>query len=105
MLFGQFCLIWISSCTLNGYYDIWATHQENCGNSEFRKFLNYCNWKESWYNFLRLLDIDLKENSQCTKCGVVPKEIVCDATSLGHQKKFASIALTKDTSTPFPKMS
>ncbi|XP_066913987.1 uncharacterized protein [Clytia hemisphaerica] len=95
-----------NSCTLNGYYQILAISQENGGNSSFRKSIKYQDFKDAWYSFLDLLDISFAEGATCLECGEHPECVVCDATSLGHQKKFSALVLNEDTNeTPTPKFS
>ncbi|XP_066929541.1 uncharacterized protein [Clytia hemisphaerica] len=95
-----------NSCTLNGYYKILALSQENGGNSTFRKDLTYQDFKDAWYSFLDLLDISFAEGATCPECGEHPECVVCDATSLGHQKKFSALVLNDNSNeTPTPKFS
>lgn len=49
----------------------------------------------------------MEVNDKCVECGVIPDIIVCGATNLRYQKKFATIALSRDLSlaVPYPKMS
>ena len=87
--------------------DIWALTQESCDNNRFKTMINYSYWRHTWYNFLRLLNINVEVNGKCVECGVIPDIIVCGATNLEYQKKFATIALSRDLSqaVPYPKMS
>ena len=83
------------SCTLHGYYEVWASTQESGGNVGFRKSINYNSFRQSWYAFLGMLDIDFEEGVNCRHCGLIPEQVVCDATSIGYQRKFATIALSQ----------
>ncbi|XP_066928489.1 uncharacterized protein [Clytia hemisphaerica] len=85
-----------NSCTIHGYYQVLQTLQAGSGNSSFNKFVSYNNFRCAWYGFLKLLDISLSDNAKCNICGSAPDTVVCDATSLGHQRKFLSLALTDD---------
>lgn len=76
------------SCTLHGFYDIWNRHQEDSGNNVFKKILRYDIWRKIWYGYLRLIVDRLDDNFICPKCGPNPSMIVCDATSLGFQRKY-----------------
>ena len=67
---------------------------------EVFSFLNYDQWRLSWYSYLDLLNINYTEGFQCSVCGEVPETVVCDATSLGFQKKFAKIAFPKEIRNP-----
>ena len=80
------------SITLHGYYKVWIKVQEDAGNNSFCECMNYDNWRMSWYAYLSLLDIDTSTGFSCNICGIFPKIVVCDASSLGFQKKFSGIA-------------
>ena len=69
--------------------------------------INYSYWRHTWYNFLWILNINVKVNGKYVECDVIPDIIVCGATNLRYQKKFATIALSRDLSlvVPYPKMS
>lgn len=68
--------------------------------------LTYKDFKDSWYGFLSLLEIDFAAGSVCGKCGTEPEHIVCDATGLSHQKKFSTLALQERPSNIYiPKYS
>ena len=56
---------------------------------------------------MQLLNVDLKSGATCEICGVTPNTIVCDATSIGYQKKFASagLQLTSATDSVIPRYS
>ena len=57
--------------------------------------LTYVMLVQSWYCFLRLLDINLEEGMICQKCGPSPEIIICDGTTVGFQKKFLTSLLTR----------
>ena len=93
------------SCTLNAYFDILLVTHESCGNNLSTVF-SYEKLKSSWYAFLHLLEFSSKEGSECLSCGTFPEVVVCDATSLGYQRKFAAKLLEITSSrTPFKKFS
>ena len=84
------------SCTLHGYYQVMLTSQQQNGNMNFNKIMNYNDFRSSWYSFLSLLDISLQDNAVCEICGPAPDIVVCDATGLGHQRKFLALGLTEN---------
>ena len=63
---------------------------------DIKDFLNYDQWRLSWYAYLDLLQIDYEDGFTCSTSGPVPDIVVCDATSLGFQRKFASSAFPKE---------
>jgi hypothetical protein len=75
---------------------VFCLSQKSCGHENIE--LSYKDFKDAWYGFLALLDINYSEGSICKVCGIVPNVIVCDATSLGHQKKFSTLALQEKPS-------
>ncbi|XP_066935338.1 uncharacterized protein [Clytia hemisphaerica] len=84
------------SCTLHGYYEVFSLSQKSSGHEKCE--LTYKDFKDSWYSFLELLDIDFNEGSICKICKQDPAAIICDATSLGHQKKFSALVLQENPS-------
>ena len=58
-----------------------------------RNFL-YNDFRCAWYSYMKLLNISFEENAICDICGKVPDIIVCDATSMGYQRKFLTAALS-----------
>ncbi|XP_066910086.1 uncharacterized protein [Clytia hemisphaerica] len=92
------------SCTLDGYFKIFCLTQKSSGHHKVD--LTYKDFKDSWYGFLSLLEIDFAAGSVCGKCGTEPEHIVCDATGLSHQKKFSTLALQERPSNIYiPKYS
>jgi len=79
---------------LHGFYDVWKQHQIDNGNINFSKLFRYDIWRKCWYSYLDLLKIDEKaiNGFRCDKCGDEPELVVCDATSLGFQKKYSVVA-------------
>ena len=51
------------------------------------KQLTYNKFKDSWYAFLSLLDIDLDEGFSCEICKDHPRMLIMDATSLSFRKE------------------
>lgn len=51
------------------------------------KQLTYNKFKDSWYAFLSLLDIDLDEGFSCEICKDQPRMLIMDATSLSFRKE------------------
>ena len=76
-----------SSCSLIGYYEKWKLNFLAAG-LELDRYLNYQQWRFSWYSFLSLLDIDYASGFICDICGQYPAVLSCDATSLGCRKTF-----------------
>ncbi len=52
------------------------------------QFINYQQWRFSWYSFLNLLDLDYENGFMCSLCGKYPEVMSCDATSLGFKRIF-----------------
>ena len=80
---------------------MWKHHQLDNGNISFQKQFRYDTWRMAWYAFLELLDIDVESyraqtDFQCPSCGLEPEIIVCDATSLGFQRKYAMLAFKRN---------
>ena len=72
-----------------------ATHDQS-SSIVFTTLVNYNDFRCSWYSFLSLLDISLEENAKCSLCGPSPEVVVCDATGLGHQRKFLALGLADE---------
>ena len=77
------------SRSLFSYLQIWKCNLAASGVGIGRG-LNYQQWRMTWHSFLRLLDVDYDGCFQCEECGPYPSVILCDATSLGYRKKFAT---------------
>ena len=76
-----------SSCSLIGYYEKWKLNFIAAG-LELDHYINYQQWRFSWYSFLSLLDVDYASGSICDIRGQYPAVLSCDATSLGCRKTF-----------------
>lgn len=74
------------------FYKVWEKHQRDGGNQEFSKLFPYNFFRQSWYSYMGLLDIDYKADFICNhpSCGTSPKMLIMDGTSLGFQKQFLS---------------
>ena len=70
-------------------------NQEDVGNSSFIAMCSYDNWRMAWYAFIKLLHVNTSAKFMCDICGPAPETVVCDATSLGFQRKFASLVFTQ----------
>ena len=95
------------SKTFSGFYAVWAENmEEEVALEEFTKKVPYASFLHSWYSFLALLDVmsdeAMKCDPMCEECGPSPRLVVCDATSLGYQKKFASFQAITDDSRKLP---
>lgn len=70
-----------------------ALHKDG-GNVNFSKNILYNDFRCAWYAYTKLLNVSFEENFECDICGMVPDIIVCDATSMGYQRKFLTAALS-----------
>lgn len=52
--------------------------------------MGYQDFKEAWYAFLNLLDIDYQGCFECPGCGPDPDTVVMDATSVAFRKEMIS---------------
>ena len=75
-----------NSMTFHHYFTSWTAELKSIGYEQH--LMNYNQFKDSWYAFLSLLDIDYAEGSVCSTCGPQPETVVCDGTSIGFQRKF-----------------
>ena len=76
------------SQSLISYLEIWKLNISLSG-YDTDQFLNYQQWRLTWYSFLGLLDIDYASSFQCEECGSYPKVLLCDATTLGFRRQYA----------------
>eukprot|EP00111_Clytia_hemisphaerica_P009034 TCONS_00026469-protein len=83
-----------NSCTLNGFYEIMAREHKDAGDTYFSERFRYNDLRSSWYAFLKLLSISFEDGAECDKCGKIPETIVCDATSMGYQRKYLTVGLS-----------
>lgn len=50
----------------------------------------YHHFRQAWYSFIRLLDIDYSEGFCCNLCGNHPSTIIMDGTSLSFRRALDS---------------
>ena len=62
----------------------------DAGYTDFSDKMSYQDFKEAWYAFLALLDIDYLNSFNCPQCGPDPKTVVMDATSVAFRKELIS---------------
>lgn len=62
------------------------------GYPQFSKVCGYGKFVESWYAFMKLLDVDVGQGFCCDTCGPNPEVVVCDGTSLGYRQDLAMSA-------------
>jgi len=74
-----------NSCSLVGYHEKWKMNMLAAG-IQLEPFINYQQWRFSWYSFLNLLDIDYEMGFKCNVCGRYPSVSSCNATSLGFKR-------------------
>ena len=51
--------------------------------------LTYNKFKDSWYAFLDLLDVDFASGFSCSLCKDKPRVLIMDATALSFRKEMA----------------
>lgn len=67
---------------------------KDAGDTYFSERFRYNDLRSSWYAFLKLLSISFEDGAECDKCGKIPETIVCDATSMGYQRKYLTVGLS-----------
>ena len=92
------------SCALDAYYKILTQSHLNSGYKE-DDLLSYDKLKSSWYSFLDLLDVTNEKGSMCKECKQHPDIIICDATGLSFQRKFAAQNIEVSSRGPIKKFS
>jgi hypothetical protein len=106
-----FCIydifILILRTTIFTEYSILRKTFVDCGYQDFSEKMSYQDFKESWYAFLDLLDIDYMSTFHCPDCGPDPDTVVMDATSVAFRKELLSwdglFRNTSDRSEPYDK--
>lgn len=78
-------------------FDVRASEIEEFGYADFKDKINYKKFVHAWYNFLALVEIDYESSYMCDARSPATDLVVCDATSLGFQRKFL---VTKRLRTP-----
>ncbi len=51
------------------------------------RLFTYNKFKDSWYSYLALLEIDLEKGFHCEICRDTPKIVIMDATSVSFRKE------------------
>lgn len=76
--------------TMFSFYNVLAQHQKDAGNTDFPKKYPYSYFRHTWYSFLSRLDINYQPGFICNDpdCGLQPKTVLFDGTSLSFQKQF-----------------
>lgn len=74
--------------TMFSFYNVWIQHQTDNGNLNFSTLFLYKYFRESWFCFQSLLDIDYVEDFVCKECGPRPDLLLFDGTSLSFKKTF-----------------
>lgn len=62
----------------------------DAGYPDFPDKMSYSDFKESWYAFLDLLDLNYCSSFSCPQCGPAPETVVIDATSVAFRKELLS---------------
>lgn len=72
------------------FYNTWKAQQSDVGNHSFAEKFPYSCFRWSWYSYLNLLDIDIKQTFYCDEpgCGIHPSILLFDGTTLSFQRSF-----------------
>ncbi len=70
------------------FHAIYVKEKEDEGYSKLVSFLTYNKFKDAWYSYLELLDIDLDNGFSCKICKEEPTVLIMDATYLLFHKEF-----------------
>jgi hypothetical protein len=62
------------------------------GYMDMSKVFPYPKFKTAWYEFLKLLDIDMSDGFMCSTCSTSPAVIVCDGNFCGIPKENVDVA-------------
>eukprot|EP00794_Sanderia_malayensis_P003058 gene3058-3521_t len=71
------------------FHMIYIREKSGDGYSEHVKDFTYNKFKNSWYCYLSLLDIDIDKGFQCEICKEQPSLLIMDATSLSFRKELS----------------
>ena len=74
--------------TIYTQYCVLVKAHEEAGNQHMKKTFTYNHYRFSWYAFLDLLNMDLKQGFMCSHCECQPEIVIMDATSLSFRKEF-----------------
>eukprot|EP00794_Sanderia_malayensis_P003982 gene3982-4531_t len=69
------------------FHSIYVQEKRDDGLSELVGNFVYNKFKDSWYSYLRLTDIDVNKNFECSKCLNSPAILLMDATSLSFRRE------------------
>ena len=50
----------------------------------------YHHFRQAWYSFLGLLDIDYSQGFLCNTCGISPSTVIMDGTSISFRRALDS---------------
>ena len=67
------------------YHTVYTVDMTQMG-FDLRHF-TYNKFKDAWYSFLALIDVDFYKGFSCTICKDRPKLVIMDATSLSFRKE------------------
>ena len=59
----------------------------DAGDDTFKVSVSYSHYLSAWYAYMELLDVDLTEGFQCSKCGTTPDLVIMDATALSFRRQ------------------
>eukprot|EP00794_Sanderia_malayensis_P016469 gene16469-18106_t len=74
---------------LHVFHMIYIRKKSGDGYSEHLKDFTYNKFKNFWYCYLSLLDIDIAKGFQCEICKEQPSSLIMDATSLSFRKELS----------------
>lgn len=57
----------------------------------------YNHFRQGWYAFLNLLDIDYSDGFMCDECGSCPNVVIMDATTLSFRRDLQGMVCTSTT--------
>lgn len=76
---------------IHTFYSAWCDLHKDYGNLNISSVFSYEKFKNAWYAFLKLLDIDYTTGFSCPTCSPsdddTPAVIICDGTSLSFQRR------------------
>ncbi|KAH3830787.1 hypothetical protein DPMN_104040 [Dreissena polymorpha] len=91
-----------SRSTMFSFYNVWLQHQSDNGNTQFARIFSYMYFRQTWFAYLQLMDIDFEADFTCRECGPSPVTMLFDGTCLSFKKNFLcsdeDILLEKQTS-------
>ena len=76
---------------MHTFYSSWSDLHKDYGN-DIRQAFTYEKFKNSWYAYLKLLDIDYQTGFTCPSCSPgggddTPEILICDGTSVSFQRR------------------